>query len=193
MSSCALDCTSRIYTYTQYPPITMSTHHMVHPSHCPPITITLFTQHIVNHHMVHPSHYPPITWSTHHIVQPSHHPPITLSTLTSSTHHIIHPTHCIVHPTHCIVHPTHCIVHPTHSPPINLTELKNYECFRSFPQVGVPSPLYTIACVNFDKVYRYYTIQEEGVADQRTRDKIIWTNNIKVVQGLVLQLLKKML
>ena len=157
----------------------MSTHHNVHPSHGHPShgpPITLFTQHIVNHHMVHPSQCPPITsstqhMSTHHIVHPSHHPPITLS-----THHIVHPTH----------------VHPTHSPPINLTELKDYECFRSFPQVGVPPPLYTIGCVNFDKVYRYYTIQEEGVADQRTRDKIIWTNNIKVVQGLMVQLLKKM-
>ena len=156
---------------SQCPPITWSTHHIVHPSH-----------HTVHPTHCQPPHGPPITLSIHHMVHPSHcpaitHPPITLSTFTSSTHHIIHPTHCIVH--------------PTHSPPINLTELKNYECFRSFPQVGVPSPLYTIACVNFDKVYRYYTIQEEGVADQRTRDKIIWTNNIKVVQGLVLQLLKK--
>ena len=151
---------------------------MVYPSHCPPNTLSTITS--STHHIVHPSHGPPITLFTQHIVNhhmvhpshchPSHHPPITLS-----THHIIHPTH----------------VHPTHSPPINLTELKDYECFRSFPQVGVLPPLYTIACVNFDKVYRYYTIQEEGVADQRTRDKIIWTNNIKVVQGLVLQLLKK--
>ena len=129
LSSCALDCTSRIYTYTQYPPITMSTltwstHHIVHPSHGPPIT--LFTQHIVNHHMVYPS--------------PSHCPPIT-----SSTHHI---------------------VHQTHSPPINLTEVKNYECFRSFPQVGVPPPLYTIACVNFDKV-----LHNTGRGSSRPKNK----------------------
>ena len=69
---------------------------------------------------------------------------------------------------------TYQIVHPTHCPPINLTEVKNYECFRSSPQVCVSSPLYTIGCVNFDKVYILHNTGRGSIRP----DKIIWTNNI---------------